>query len=41
MIIIFIIILLLIMSKFAYACHQMRVAAIIAIGYMNTALYVY
>lgn len=39
--IIFIIILLLIMSKFAYACHQMRVAAIIAIGYMNTVLYVY
>ena len=41
MIIIFIIILLLIISKFAYACHQMRVAAIIAIGYMNTVLYVY
>lgn len=29
MMIFFIIILLLIMSKFAYACHQMRVAAII------------
>ena len=41
MMIIFIIILWLLMSKFAYACHQMPVAAIIAIGYMNTVLYVY